>query len=97
MTLHELYATLIARGMPEHPRLRLVPSRHGEYWANGADGYCDAPFHDDDARAIITQHALAWAYKRLTLDFIAQEAHLRHDDDLLAAILELSKGWVGNG
>lgn len=60
MDLPELYAELQRRGMKAHPRLREIHSRQGDYWANGADGYCLAPYHPDDARAILVPHVREW-------------------------------------
>ncbi len=64
MNLHEITAKLVARGCPEHPRLK-HPSKHA---LNGGAGwwYVDQEGtwslqHPDDALAIWTQWALLWA------------------------------------
>lgn len=66
MSLHNDYATLLRRGMPEHERLSWATEcvTRPCFVLTGIDGDSYAECHDDDARAIITMHALEWALER---------------------------------
>lgn len=66
MTLHEIYETLLRRGMPEHPTLRhgsvplypagvITSADMGNLWTlNGVR------VAESDARDLLTMHALRW-------------------------------------
>lgn len=58
MTLYELTRKLVARGMPEHPRL--VHQRG--VWYIAVHTLCDYEILDDwaDARDLIAMHAMRW-------------------------------------
>lgn len=59
MTLTELYETLVRRGMPEHPRLKYA---HGQWFilVCKADDPWELVDDDDDARDLLTMHAIRW-------------------------------------
>ena len=61
MDLHEQVETLKRRGMPEHPRLR-PPTKYHDGWWTQDELLEDAweTVHSDDARDLITMHALRW-------------------------------------
>lgn len=64
MTLHTDYQKLIARGMPEVPRLEVrTDEPYGLWWKRSHHSDCEPiPVPEDDARALITMHALEWFY-----------------------------------
>ena len=64
--LHEIYAKLLKRGMPEHPRLASTYDGHTPIWVLTGDSGERlelATFGDPletDARDLLTMHALRW-------------------------------------
>ena len=80
--LHEAYATLLRRGMPEHPRLMTVcdfstgVGDHNYFGLSGQRMDAVNPMFrldEDDARDLITMHALRWAL--MALDSLTAHVH----------------------
>lgn len=63
MNLHEMYQTLLRRGMPEHPRLLWFAGLWMDHHPLKSDRRA-AEAHDDDARDLITMWASGWMGKR---------------------------------
>ncbi len=92
MNLHEQYQALIARGMPEHPRLHLCDglwSLHESVEEYGDDGALD----DADARDLVTMHAMRWMRKRETEQdpLLASMVDAVPDLDPIETILMMTK------
>lgn len=80
MNLHEIYQTLLRRGMPGHPRLK-VATWHGDspsgavwltMWGEPPEPWLEMLVNgfwqkvtDDDASDMITMHALRWCLKKV--------------------------------
>ena len=62
--LHEIYAELIRRGMPEHPGLTWTGTGWESLDADSDERSCDI----EDARDLLTMHAIRWAYEALPQD-----------------------------
>lgn len=75
MNLQQQYETLLRRGMPEHPRLYYHPGGRGGTPAFVTSlstvGALYPLTHaaDDDARDLITMHALRWWFETERLDW----------------------------
>lgn len=93
MNLHEQYAELVRRGMPEHESVfahsfPMEPGDPGTGWMIGEPGTMSCQWcSEDDARDLITCHALRWFNDSLRANGKRDHGAVYLPDDPLDAIL----------